>query len=746
MKKKILLLFMTLFLLFLGGVCITLYMVFQTTSSLNSLITLHKVEIIRQNLVINVQTVQNNLYTTGTLFGKELDVIADNVIKFSGTAKGCTGCHHEPHVEEELQELIAMSGQYREALSYFITSTADVQRIERLQAVAADIGDSIIAKAQEMALMANESLRQKTVDASVKVSKSKSILVLTIIASFVLSLTIAVYLIKSITLPISELIQATRKIRAGELGYVSSFQGRDEFKELLGSFNDMSITLKESNEAILAQMALNQTILQTSIDGFMLLDGNGAIIGINPALSEMTGYSEDELGRMSLMDLKNPDSSMGGENLLDEIRQSGSMIFEMEQMRKSGSLVATEIGVTFVEKEGEGRFFCFVRNISERKRMEAEFLKVQKLESLGVLAGGIAHDFNNLLTAMVGNIDLARRKINPTEKIYQYLENARKASDRAQNLTQQLLTFSRGGAPVKQVIRINELVKDACGFTLSGSKVKCELNLPDNLWLVEADKGQISQVVQNITLNASQAMPEGGRITVSAQNIMVDEQSPLPVSKGRYVKLTLVDDGIGIPAKYLAKIFDPYFSTKHSGNGLGLTICHSIINKHNGHLGVESTLGKGTTFTIYLPSAGVSGNQEDDLPEDAQEKGSGTVLIMDDEDYVREIASALLAELGYDSDFAVDGQQAIDLYRKAMQAGKPYIAVIMDLTIPGGMGGKDAIRELVAMDPTVKAIVSSGYSYDPIMAEHKKYGFSGVVTKPYDIAQLGKTFKDMLKG
>lgn len=738
---------MTLFLLFLGGVCITLYMVFQTTASLNSLITLHKVEIIRQNLVINVQTVQSNLYTTGTLFGKELDVIVDNVIQFSGTAKGCVNCHHEPEVDKELRDLIAMSGQYREALSYFITSTADVQRIERLQAVAADIGDSIITKAQNMALMANENLRQKTMAASAKVSKSKNILAMTIIASFILSLTIAVYLIKSITGPISELIQATRKIRAGDLGYTSNFQGRDEFKELFGSFNDMSTTLKESNEGILAQMALNQTILQTSVDGFMLLDDSGAIIGSNPALSEISGYAQDEILSMNLADLKDPDASLEVEGLLAEIRQSSSMIFEMSQKRKDGGLIATEISVTHVEMEGEGKFFCFVRNISERKRMEAEFLKIQKLESLGVLAGGIAHDFNNLLTAMVGNIDLARRKIDPSGKAYQFLENARKASDRAQNLTQQLLTFSRGGSPVKQVIKLNGLIEDAVGFTLSGSNVKCELNLPENLWLVEADSGQISQVVQNITLNASQAMPGGGTIKVSAENVVVDENwLPLSMGKGNCVKLTFVDEGVGIPGKYLTKIFDPYFTTKQSGNGLGLTICHSIINKHNGRLAVDSKPGEGSVFTIYLPALGVAGARDDKSHEESMVIGSGTVLVMDDEAFVRDIAAAILSELGYKSDFALNGREAIDLYRKAMQAGQPYVAVIMDLTIPGGMGGKEAIRELLAIDPAVKAIVSSGYSYDPIMAEHKKYGFSGVVAKPYDVDQISKILKDMLKG
>jgi len=745
MKKKILLLFTILFLLFLGGVCITLYMVFQTMANLDSLITLHKVEIIRQDLVINVQTVQSNLYTSGSMFGKELDVIVDNVIKLSKAAKRCGSCHHEPPVEEDIEKLIAMSDQYREALSYFITSTADPGRIERLQSFAADIGDAIIELSQEMALTANDNLRRKTEDASLRVNKSKNILAFTIIASFFLSLATAVYLIKSITRPVSELIQATRRIKTGELGYVSTYEGQDEFRELINSFNDMSATLKASNEELLGFMARNQTILQTSIDGFALLDKEGAIIDMNPSLSEITGYSEDELFTMSLSDIEVFASGIDSDSLLENIKKSGSLVFETNLCRKDGALITVEISGTFTLMEESDNYFCFIRNITDRKKMEAEFQKIQKLESLGVLAGGIAHDFNNLLTAMLGNIDMAMKKIDPNETAYRNLENARKASDRAQNLTQQLLTFSRGGAPVKQPVAVARLIEESTRFTLSGSNVKCVYILPENLWLIEADKGQISQVIQNITLNAVQAMPEGGTITVGAENVVVTDDDPLPLKKGKYLRMTFVDEGIGIPAKYITRIFDPYYTTKQSGNGLGLAICHSITNKHNGHLVVESEPGIGSTFTIYLPAQGIASLPDENPAELSAATGSGRVLVMDDEEYIREVASEMLAGLGYEPDLTTNGRETIDLYKRAMEGRRPYQAVIMDLTIPGGMGGKEAIRELLRIDPDVKAIVSSGYSYDPIMAEHKKYGFSGVVTKPYDVDQLSKVLRDILK-
>ena len=573
MKKKILILFLALFLVFLAGIFVALRMVFLATSNLDSLVALHKVEIIRQELVINVQTVQANLYTTGTLFGKELDDIVDNVLKLRGAALHCGSCHHEPPVDEGIKELQELTEQYKEALSYFITSTADQQRIERLQSIAADIGDSIITKSQQMAYSANEKLRLRTVEALKKVSRTKKILAMTIALSFVLSLAIAVYLIKSITRPISELIQATRKIKTGGLGYTSTYAGQDEFGELIASFNDMSSTLKATNEEILGHMARNQTILQTSIDGFLLFNEDGKILDVNPALSIMLGYSEDELRTMKFTDIEMLESKFAADNLLERIKMAGALVFQTDQKTKEGRLATVEINATFTKLDGVGNYFCFIRDITDRKKMEEELLKVQKLESLGILAGGIAHDFNNLLTGIQGSIDLAITRLNPNEKIYGWLVNAKKASGRAQNLTQQLLTFSKGGLPVTQPLAIAKLIEESTQFILSGSHVKCNYHLPQNLWLVEADKGQISQVFQNITINANQAMPDGGTITISAANVVIGDNDLLPLTKGNYVKIDIVDEGIGIPEKYISKIFDPYFTTKQAGNGLGLSIC-----------------------------------------------------------------------------------------------------------------------------------------------------------------------------
>lgn len=745
MKKRIFLSFLTLFLLFLSGIATTLYIVNKTTSNLDSLLTLHKVEIIRQDLVINVQTVQANLYTTGTLFGKDLDDIVNNVLRLQDRANTCTDCHHEPDVNKDILWLQQLTEQYKEALSYFITSTADKQRVGRLQSVAADIGDLIISHSQEMAIAANETLRQRTLEAQEKVEKSKNILMLTIAVSLSIVILIALFLVKSFTVPVSELLKATRKIRQGELGYTSSYTGIDEFNELMESFNTMSTTLSDNTENILAQMRRNETILQTSTDGFILVAEDGVIVDTNPALCSITQHTSDELTGMHLIDLVLPESPSFQENILDRIHKAGSLTAPIFLKTKAGLTVAGEMSASFVELENKGNYFCFVRDITERKKMEEELLKGQKLESLGVLAGGIAHDFNNLLTGIMGYIDLASKNVKPEDKLHGWLNSAKKASVRAQNLTLQLLTFSRGGEPVKKSVSVRDLIEESTRFVLSGSNVKCEYSYQDDLSNVNADKGQLSQVIQNIVINGAQAMPSGGIISVRVKNTVVGDGDPLPVSPGEYVKMSFSDQGTGISKRDMAKIFDPYFSTKLEGNGLGLTICHSIVSKHNGAIVVDSKPGAGSTFTVYLPAFSADKVSEPkSIPPQTELRGSGRVLIMDDESQVLEIVGEMLIHLGYEPGFAADGAEAVDLYRQAMHEGIPFAAVILDLTIPGGMGGKETITKLLQLDPSVKAIVSSGYSNDPVMAEFSMYGFKGVVSKPFDIEQLSRVLHEVL--
>jgi CheY-like chemotaxis protein len=376
--------------------------------------------------------------------------------------------------------------------------------------------------------------------------------------------------------------------------------------------------------------------------------------------------------------------------------------------------------------------------------MAEELLKVQKLESVGILAGGIAHDFNNLLTSIVGNISLAKLYTSADQESYKWLTGAEKASERAADLTRQLLTFSKGGKPVRTTASIVEPLKEAVEFTLSGSKVLPEFDIPRDIWNVEADIGQMSQVFHNLVINAMQAMPEGGRLTVRAMNIELGKGDVPALKEGRYVRITMRDTGMGIPPEHLARIFDPYFTTKQSGSGLGLSTVFSIIKNHDGHITVESALSKGTSFNIYLPASEKAyvliRKEEHNI-----RTGGSKVLVMDDETMVQRIAGDMLKSLGYEAQFAVDGHEALAKYKTSLEEGVPFDVVIMDLTIPGGMGGKEAIQGLLDLDPKARAIVSSGYSDDPLIADYRNYGFKGALAKPYRLRELSSMMRRVLE-
>ncbi len=385
-------------------------------------------------------------------------------------------------------------------------------------------------------------------------------------------------------------------------------------------------------------------------------------------------------------------------------------------------------------------------DITAKKKMEEDLLKVQKLESVGLLAGGIAHDFNNILTVIMGNVSLTKFYCSNDEKVCQLLTEIETASAQARNLTQQLLTFAKGGGLRTKTASIKELVHETVGFTLRGSNVKSDLQFPEDLWPAEIDEGQIGQVFNNLIINAKQAMSEGGILSIRAENYSVDETGELPIKPGNYLKITVSDTGVGIPTESLSKVFDPYFTTKQTGSGLGLATTYSIISKHGGYISVDSQPGLGTQFYIYLPAS-----PEKLLPSEDkgnQQKppiqGKGYVLVMDDETLVRRVVTEMLNSLGYEVAAASDGAKAVDMYKQAYESGQPFDVVIMDLTVPGGMGGKEAMALLKELDPEVKGIVSSGYSTDAVMSNHNKYGFAGVVAKPYLLAELDEAVKQVM--
>jgi PAS domain S-box-containing protein len=385
-----------------------------------------------------------------------------------------------------------------------------------------------------------------------------------------------------------------------------------------------------------------------------------------------------------------------------------------------------------------------LRDVTDRSRLELELLRASKMESIGVLAGGIAHDFNNLLAVVMGNLTLALLDDRVPPRAVKWLKDAERGTLRARELTQQLLTFAKGGEPVRAAVSLAEVVKEAAEFGLHGAAARCEFDFAPDLKPADVDKGQIGQVVQNLVINAVQAMPGGGVIRVNLRNDRLSAGvTPLPA--GDYVRLEIADSGRGIPAEYLTRIFEPFFTTKEYGTGLGLATVYSVVRKHSGHVTVESIMGKGTTFRVWLPPAravptnGVSAHGNVD-------RINGRVLFMDDEAPIRTMTKALLERLGLEATMACDGGEAVREYAVAHASGRPFHAVIMDLTVPGAMGGAEAMREILKIDPEARGIVSSGYSSDPVMANFRAHGFRGMVPKPYRITDFARTLREVIDG
>lgn len=478
---------------------------------------------------------------------------------------------------------------------------------------------------------------------------------------------------------------------------------------------------------------------------FTFNDENGSILMVNLQGSAMLGVDRKNLIDRRFVQFITPECrGVFNDFCKKTLKSDRKQTCEVQLLKCDEPSIYVQIeGIAIEREKTSGKEIrTSLIDITDRRQADEGRVRIQKLESIGILAGGIAHDFNNLLTGILGNISLALMHLNPEDKILRWLVNAENASLRAKELTYKLLTFSRGGTPVKRAVSITKLLMDSVGFALSGSNVKIEFSIPDEIWAINADETQIHQVISNLTINAIQAMPDGGIIRAGCENTVIQEGNPLHLEQGNYVKITINDSGKGIPDELLQKIFDPFFTTKENGSGLGLSICYSILKRHNGIITVESRHGAGTTFSLYLPACfeKIEGEKEGKMTL----TGHGKILLMDDEEIVIQAASEMLKTLGYKVESTRDGAEAIEKYVTAKEKGKPFDAVIMDLTIPGGMGGKDAIKTLRRINPAVKAIVSSGYSNDPIVAEYKDYGFMGTLSKPFGMQELSEVLHRVL--
>ena len=511
--------------------------------------------------------------------------------------------------------------------------------------------------------------------------------------------------------------------------------------------------LKQAEQQAAEERERLRVTLHSIGDGVIATDVCGRITSLNNVAEQLTGWANEEAIGLPSADVFNIVDENIEESCLDPVRRALAL----------GMMTGLENGSTLIRRDGrrlsiadscapirsrEGRIIGTVivfRDSTHEKERIKELIKIKKLESVSLLARGIAHDFNNILSAILGNIELAAEAVASDSQTEMLLASAQKAAERAAKLTRQLMIFAKGGEPVKEAVALPELIRDSADFILHGSNVVCEYDFADDLWLINADSSQITQVIQNIIINAKQAMPKGGSIRISCQNVELRSANPQSgLSQGRFVCLSIADSGPGIPPEIIKKIFELHFTTKQDGNGLGLAICQLVTQKHEGSITVQSELGNGAVFIVHLPAA------ENDDPaliqplEPKEDRQMARIIVMDDDQMLRDLAKAQLRSLGHEAILAADGAEAVRLHRELHESGNPADLVIMDLTVPGGMGGQEAAQQILALDPEAKLIVASGYSDDPVLSEYKKYGFRAAVAKPFSLTELRQALAAVL--
>jgi two-component system cell cycle sensor histidine kinase/response regulator CckA len=515
---------------------------------------------------------------------------------------------------------------------------------------------------------------------------------------------------------------------------------------------------KRFEQEIAAEKESLAVTLRSIGDGVITTDLQGRIIMVNNAGETLTGWTSREALGQPLKSVFNIAIDLAAQARAQKTgyrSEAHSILISLPETATLTSRDGTEHVVEQVaspirdsKNEVAGVVLVF-RDITQRQRDEAERRKAETLEQLGLLAGGIAHDFNNLLTAIIGNISLASLLLPPSHEMGERLTDAKNASLRARDLAQQLLTFARGGAPIKKTTSIGKLIQDTVSFSLRGSHNRSEFQFGADLWPAEIDHGQISQVIANLVVNADQAMPNGGGLHVQCENFTYQPETGTNIPDllpGDYIRIRIRDEGVGIPEASLKRIFDPYFTTKPKGSGLGLATTYSIVKNHNGLITVESEVHMGSTFTVYLPAARHEALAVEPPHSNTQMVlGTGRVLIVDDEEPIRTLVEFTLSHLGYQVTQAETALDGVNIYRQKLEAGERFDAVILDLTLPGGMGGKEALKKLIELDPTVNAIVSSGYATDATMSRYQDFGFRGVIAKPYEAAELGKIVHDVIE-
>jgi len=516
--------------------------------------------------------------------------------------------------------------------------------------------------------------------------------------------------------------------------------------------------LAAANLKLKAEKRLLTVTLRSIGEAVITLDAEGRIVLFNKAAELLTGWSiEEATGKKFEMVVQIFNENHSPERYDDFIArcldasQQKSENSCILRSRSGKDIIAAYQGAQIREKDEYDGIVVVLRDITQSRFLEEELIKIKKFESVGVLAGGVAHDFNNLLTGITTYLFMAKTSASGNKETYSMITEAEKAAFKATTLTKQLLSFAKGGPSLMEIVSVKQLILDTVGFCLSGSNVDYRIDISEDLWPAKVDRGQIDQVLNNLLLNAVQAMPGGGTVTLKGENYLrdttgfaADSPKAASLAPGKYIMISVIDEGGGISNEQLSRIFDPYFTTKKGGTGLGLTTAYSIIKRHGGHLYAESTPGKGSVFTFYLP---VSDKPENKKKSDGSSvsRGTGKILVMDDDLIVRTVVETLLKKAGYSPIGVSNGTQTLEIYTEALSQKEPFLVTIMDLTIHGGMGGKETMSKLREIDPQAKIIAFSGYSNDPIFTDYRKYGFDGVLAKPFSIQEFMRTIASVLQ-
>ncbi|MBN2039012.1 MAG: PAS domain S-box protein [Spirochaetes bacterium] len=500
------------------------------------------------------------------------------------------------------------------------------------------------------------------------------------------------------------------------------------------TFTVLDMTERKQNEE---QIYLLSKISDSAPVSIFIHDNEGNILYANENTYKTYGYNKNEFRNITLHDLLGPAGINSAPLRRQKLIKEGEASFEIDMRKKNGTVIPMRTNARRIKWRETDVILSVNVDLSEQKLTEEYISRSQKLDSLGVLAGGIAHDFNNLLSILFGYLNLALATSTENEVI-DYLQKAVTGFNRTKNLTKQLLTFSKGGTPVRKTSSISVFLKNTANFALSGSNIKTHFNIQKDLWLCEYDESQMGQLIDNLVINAKQAMPSGGTLSIEAVNTKVKLDEHPSLKSGKYIKISITDSGTGIPEHIIPRIFDPFFTTKQKGNGLGLATVYSIIKKHDGDIFVESVPGRGTTFSIFIPAA-ASKYDVHQKSEVQEHKGNGNILIMDDEPGIRHITSRMLKKMGYNTSLASNGNEALDIYNKALKENNPFDFVFLDLTVAGGSGGEETLQKLKKADQKLISFAMSGYSDDPVMSNPEKYGFNDKLSKPFmkqDLAVL----------